>query len=101
MPPAACCPALRSSVIEIATNDTRQLTTDAQGRWVLPNLKPGTYRIVVSLDGFKTAALDQVKLDVAGDSRDRSDAGGRRGGRDRHGDRRRRRRSKPRDRRSA
>ena len=57
-------PGAQVSVVEIATNDSRQLTTDAQGRWVLPNLKPGTYRIVVTLDGFKTAALDQVKLDV-------------------------------------
>ena len=59
-------PGAQVSVTEIATNDARQLTTDAQGRWVLPNLKPGTYRIVVSLDGFKTGALDQVKLDVGG-----------------------------------
>ena len=59
-------PGAQVSVVETATNDSRQLTTDAQGRWVLPNLKPGTYRIVVTLDGFKTAALDDVKLDVQG-----------------------------------
>ena len=57
-------PGAQVSVIETGTNDTRSLTTDTEGRWVLPNLKPGTYRIVVSLDGFKTAALEQVKLDV-------------------------------------
>ena len=54
------------SVVEVSTNDTRSLTSDERGSWVLPNLKPGTYRIVVSLDGFKTAAMDNVKLDVQG-----------------------------------
>ena len=62
----ALLPGAQVSVVEIATNDSREITTDAQGRWVLPNLKPGTYRVVVSLDGFKKAAVDQVKLDVQG-----------------------------------
>ena len=59
-------PGAAISVVEVSTNDTRSLTSDARGSWVLPNLKPGTYRIVVSLDGFKTAAIDNVKLDVQG-----------------------------------
>ena len=29
-------------------------------------MKPGTYRAVVTLDVFKKAAVDQVKLDVQG-----------------------------------
>ena len=62
----ALLPGAQVSVIEIATNDSREIVTDAQGRWVLPNLKPGTYRVVVTLDGFKKAAVDQVKLDVQG-----------------------------------
>ena len=88
IPPAACCRVPRSRSSRSARTTAAQLTSDAQGRWVLPNLKPGTYRIVVSLDGFKTAALDQVKLDVQGIRDGRGDAGGRRGGRDRDGDRR-------------
>ena len=59
-------PGAQVSVTEVSTNDTRSLTSDERGSWVLPNLKPGTYRIVVSLDGFKTAAMDNVKLDVQG-----------------------------------
>jgi hypothetical protein len=59
-------PGAAISVVEVSTNDTRSLTSDARGSWVLPNLKPGTYRILVSLDGFKTAAIDNVKLDVQG-----------------------------------
>ena len=60
----AVLPAVNVTVVDVATNDSRELTSDAQGRWVLPNLKPGTYRISVSMDGFKTAVLDQVKVDV-------------------------------------
>jgi carboxypeptidase family protein/TonB-dependent receptor-like protein len=62
----AVLPGASVSVTDVATNDTRNVTTDARGSWVLPNLKPGTYRIVVTMDGFKTAALDNVKLDVQG-----------------------------------
>jgi hypothetical protein len=62
----AVLPGAEVSVVETSTNDSRSLQSDARGSWVLPNLKPGTYRIVVSLDGFKTAALENVKLDVQG-----------------------------------
>lgn len=62
----AVLPGASVSVTDVGTNDTRSVTTDARGSWVLPNLKPGTYRILVTLDGFKTAALDNVKLDVQG-----------------------------------
>lgn len=60
----AVLPAVNVTVTEVATNDSRELTSDAHGRWVLPNLKPGTYRVSVAMNGFKTAVLDQVKVDV-------------------------------------
>ncbi len=60
----AVLPAVTVTVVEVATNDSRELTSDAHGRWVLPNLKPGTYRVSVAMDGFKTAVLDQVKVDI-------------------------------------
>jgi hypothetical protein len=60
----AVLPAVTVTVVEVSTNDSRELTSDAQGRWVLPNLKPGTYRISAALDGFKTAVLEQVKVDI-------------------------------------
>ncbi len=52
------------SVIELATNDVRHVTTGRDGAYVVPQLKPGLYRVVVELAGFKTATVDQIKLDV-------------------------------------
>src|ERR1700754_4992916 len=60
----AVLPAVNVTVVEVSTNDSRDLTTDTQGRWVLPNLKPGIYRVSAAMDGFKTAVLDQVKVDI-------------------------------------
>src|SRR5262245_39533990 len=62
----AVLPGAEVVVTDVGTNDTRSATTDSRGSWVLPNLKPGTYRVVVSMNGFKTSALDNVKLDVQG-----------------------------------
>src|SRR5688572_25707326 len=45
----AVLPAVNVTVTEVATNDSRELTSDTQGRWVLPNLKPGTYRVSVAM----------------------------------------------------
>ena len=52
------------SVININTNETRHVTTDRDGAYVVPQLKPGDYRIVVERTGFKTATVDGIKLDV-------------------------------------
>ena len=87
----AVLPGASVSIVDVATNDTRTVTTDERGAWVLPNLKPATYRIVVTLDGFKTSAIDQSEARCAGDPGGGCDA--RRGGsrRDHHRDGRRRR----------
>jgi hypothetical protein len=31
---------------------------------VVPQLKPGSYGVVIELAGFKTATVDEIKLDV-------------------------------------
>ena len=38
--------------------------TARDGAYVVPQLKPGSYRVVVELAGFKTATVDEIKLDV-------------------------------------
>jgi hypothetical protein len=52
------------TVVNTGTNDTRTVTTDSNGTYVVPQLQPGTYRLIVKKDGFKTVTLDDVKLDV-------------------------------------
>jgi hypothetical protein len=61
---SAVVPGAEVSVINIGTNEVRHLTTDRDGTYVAPQLKPGLYRVVVELAGFKTATVDQIKLDV-------------------------------------
>ena len=52
------------SVINIGTGETRTVTTDGNGAYVAPQLKPALYRVVVKKSGFKSATLDEIKLDV-------------------------------------
>ena len=51
------------SVINIATGETRIVTTDGNGASRY-QLKPALYRVVVKKAGFKAATLDEIKLDV-------------------------------------
>jgi hypothetical protein len=52
------------SVVDVATNDAHTMVTDETGSYVVPQLKPGFYRIIVKKPGFKTPTLDQIKVDV-------------------------------------
>lgn len=61
-----------------ATNVAREATTDAQGLYEIPNLRPGTYTLTASLSGFKklqrtgvllrpaSVALADIHLEVGG-----------------------------------
>ena len=46
------------------TNLTRTATSDAQGRFVLAALPPGTYKITVALQGFATADPGRLGLQL-------------------------------------
>jgi uncharacterized surface anchored protein len=52
------------SVINKGTNETRNVVTEGNGGYVVPQLKPGLYRINVKRSGFKIATLDEIKVDV-------------------------------------
>jgi hypothetical protein len=52
------------SVINRATNETRTAITESDGSYVVPQMRPGLYLVVVKKSGFKSAAIDEIKLDV-------------------------------------
>src|SRR3954467_14670607 len=47
-----------------ATGATRRATTNSEGLYSFPSLLPGVYQLRVEQSGFKTAQLDDIKLDV-------------------------------------
>jgi hypothetical protein len=49
----------------VATNEAKELRTDAQGRYVQPFLLPGTYSVDVEMKGFRPARQEEIKVDVA------------------------------------
>ena len=48
-----------------ATNETKDLTTDSAGRYVLPFLAPSSYSITAQAKGFSSARVENVKIDVS------------------------------------
>ncbi|HKX33011.1 MAG TPA: carboxypeptidase regulatory-like domain-containing protein, partial [Blastocatellia bacterium] len=52
------------TIINVSTNEARITTTDSSGSYLMPQLKPSLYRVVVKKSGFKTSTIDQLKLDV-------------------------------------
>jgi hypothetical protein len=52
------------SIIHTGTNETRTVMSGDDGSYVVPQLTPGLYRIVVKKSGFKAATIDEIKLDV-------------------------------------
>ena len=63
-PSGAIVPGARVEVINIATNITTTTETNAQGIYVVPNLRPGRYRIMVRKEGFKQVVKPGVVLNV-------------------------------------
>ena len=60
--------AIASAKVKItnnATAETKELTTDAGGRFVQPLLNPGTYTIEVQATGFAPAKQENIRLDVS------------------------------------
>ena len=53
-------------VVDEATGVPRAVSTDAQGRFEAPNLKPGTYRIEVATPNFKEFKQTGITLRAAG-----------------------------------
>lgn len=60
----AVVPGANVTAIEQNTNIARSIASDEQGRYVFPSLPPGKYKLQVQAQGFKTAEVAEVTLEV-------------------------------------
>jgi hypothetical protein len=54
--------AARILIVRIETNDEILLSTNDSGRYVVPNLPTGLYRVRAAREGFRAAELNNVRL---------------------------------------
>ena len=59
-PSGAAVPSASVKITDQGTSQTREITTNAQGYYVLPSLRPSTYTVAVGASGF----ADSVRKDV-------------------------------------
>ena len=52
------------TVINPATGDTREATTNDDGTYTVPNLDPGKYRVSVDAAGFQTTVFEDVTVET-------------------------------------
>src|SRR3989442_11942885 len=61
----AAIPNAKIKITNVATGQTFETESNPEGRYATPNiLKPGTYKVEASKEGFKTAVVDQVILNI-------------------------------------
>ena len=59
-PSGAAIPGAAVTVVSVETGSRRQVTTDLEGRFNFPQLKPGTYRVSVAAQGFQSRTSGTV-----------------------------------------
>jgi outer membrane receptor protein involved in Fe transport len=59
----------RVALRNVGTGDTRELETDAAGRYHAPLLAPGEYEVKASMNGFQTVERRGIRLTVGQDAR--------------------------------
>ncbi len=64
-PSGAPIPETRIRVLNAVTNLVRETTSDASGSYLIPALPPGPYRVEAERQGFKTAQVTGIVLEVA------------------------------------
>lgn len=63
-PQGAAVPAAQVRVINGLNGQSFNVVTDERGYWSLPALATATYKVTVTRQGFKTATLENVKVDA-------------------------------------
>ena len=56
-------PGVQVTALNVATGVSADETTDARGVYQFSNLQPGTYRVTVSLSGFKKVVQENVRVE--------------------------------------
>ncbi|HEY5444610.1 MAG TPA: carboxypeptidase-like regulatory domain-containing protein, partial [Pyrinomonadaceae bacterium] len=59
-PKGAAVPNASVKITDLATNISRDLTSNSQGDYELAGLKSGKYRVAITAPGFKTTSIDAV-----------------------------------------
>ncbi|HET7209084.1 MAG TPA: carboxypeptidase-like regulatory domain-containing protein [Terriglobales bacterium] len=63
-PSGSVLPQAAVSVLNVGSGQERTTKTQNNGRYFVPLLPPGTYRVEVSQQGFRTAAYEQVRINI-------------------------------------
>jgi hypothetical protein len=63
-PPDSVIVGAECTITNIETNASTTATTNAEGIYVIPDLRPGTYRLTIQTDGFRTVVQPSLQLCV-------------------------------------
>src|SRR5262249_41378139 len=63
-PGGAVVPGATITVLNPGTGRTLTSVTNERGEWTLPAMLNGTYRVTAAKQGFKTAVMNNVKIDA-------------------------------------
>src|SRR2546425_5345264 len=63
-PKGAAVPGAKVEVTNMATSETRSVTSDERGGYTFNDLQAGTYRLTVSLASFKTLLKDDIRIET-------------------------------------
>jgi len=63
-PSGSVLPGVTVSVTNTSTGQTRGTVTQGNGRYLVPLLSPGVYKVEASREGFKTTTFDELRINV-------------------------------------
>lgn len=63
-PTGAIVPGAEVEIMDLSTNLTKKVTSNEAGLYTIPNVPPATYRISVTMKGFRRATVTNFKVDV-------------------------------------
>ena len=63
-PKGASVPGAKVEVTNMATSETRSVTSDERGGYTFNDLQAGTYRLTISLTSFKTLLRDDIRIET-------------------------------------